>query len=283
MSWRAWRRRNPDATLLPPVQLPLLDQSIVVIGGTTGIGRSATRAFHAAGARLTVVGLDPASCDEISAEFPAQVMVECADACDPDTAAKVISLALARYGRLDGLYHVAGGSGRRFGDGPIHELTDEGWRQTLDLNLNSVFYSNRAAIRQFLAQGHGGTIVNLASVLAFSPSPSHFATHAYATAKSGVIGLSKTLAAHYAGQDIRVNVIAPGLVDTPMARRAAGDPAIQHFIRTKQPLDGGRMGNPSDLDAAAIFLLGDGSRFCTGQVLAIDGGWSHSEGRASNE
>src|SRR4029450_2182549 len=121
---------------------------------------------------------------------------------------------------------------RRFGDGPLHELTDEGWMRTLELNLSSVAYSNRAAIRQFLAQGSGGAILNLASALAFSPSPAHFATHAYAAAKAGIIGLSKSAAAHYAPNDIRVNVLAPGLVDTPMARRAAGDQAIQKFIRT---------------------------------------------------
>lgn len=265
------------------MQLPLLDKSIVVIGGTTGIGRSATRAFHEAGARLVIVGLDGTSCDETAAELPDRVVVQCGDACDPNTAAKAVAAAVEKFGRLDGLYHVAGGSGRRFGDGPLHELTDEGWTRTIELNLSSVMYSNRAAIRQFLNQGTGGSVLNLASVLASSPSPSHFATHAYATAKAGIIGLSKSSAAHYAPHNIRVNVLAPGLVNTPMAQRAANDPAIQHFVRTKQPLDGGRMGMPSDLDAAAIYLLSDAARFCTGQVLAIDGGWGVSEGQVSAE
>lgn len=263
------------------MQPPLFDKSIVVIGGTSGIGRSAARAFHATGAKLAIVGLDAASCAEASAEFTSEAIVQCGDACDPATAEKAIAAAIEKYGRLDGLYHVAGGSGRRFGDGPLHELTDEGWNRTLDLNLTSVFNSNRAAIRQFLAQDSGGVIANLASVLAFSPSPTHFATHAYATAKAGIIGLSRSIAAHYAAQNIRVNVIAPGLVDTPMAQRAANDPAIQRFIQTKQPLDGGRMGTTSDLDAAAVFLLSDASGFCTGQVLAIDGGWGVSEGQVS--
>ena len=79
--------------------------------------------------------------------------------------------------------------------------------------------------------------------------------------------------------DIRVNVLAPGLVDTPMAQRAATDPAIQRFIQTKQPLGGGRIGTPNDLDGAAVFLLSDAARFCTGQVLAVDGGWCQSEGQ----
>jgi len=264
------------------VQPALLDKSIVIIGGTSGIGRSAARAFHQAGARMILVGLDKSGCDETATEL-SNVIVQDADACDPDTAVKAIAAAVKQHGRLDGLYHVAGGSGRKFGDGPLHELSDEGWRRTLELNLSSVFHSNRAAVRQFLAQGRGGAIVNLASVLAFSPSPAHFATHAYAAAKSGIIGLSKSTAAHYAPHNIRVNVIASGLVDTPMAQRAAKDPAIQRFIQTKQPLDGGRIGTPSDLDAAAVFLLSDAARFCTGQVLAIDGGWSVTEGQVAAE
>jgi NAD(P)-dependent dehydrogenase (short-subunit alcohol dehydrogenase family) len=258
------------------VQPALLDKSVVIIGGTTGIGRSAARAFNQAGAKLVVVGLDASSCEETAAEFSGDVIVQCGDACDPDTPMKAIAAAVEKHHRLDGLYHVAGGSGRRFGDGPLHELTDEGWMRTLELNLSSVAYSNRAAIRQFLAQGSGGAIVNLASVLAFSPSPAHFATHAYAAAKAGIIGLSKAAAAHYAPQNIRVNILAPGLVDTPMAQRAANDPEIQQYIRMKQPLGGGRIGTPFDLAAAAVYLLSDAASFCTGQVLAIDGGWSVS-------
>ena len=232
---------------------------------------------------MVIVGLDEQSCDETGKAFGNRHIVLRGDARDSNIATNAVAAAVKEHGRLDALYHVAGGSGRRFRDGPLHELTDEGWARTLELNLSSVFFSNRAAIRQFLAQEGGGAIVNLASVLAWSPSPNYFATHAYATAKSGIIGLSKSIAAHYASENIRVNVLAPGLVDTPMAQRAANDPAIQQFIKTKQPLDGGRMAIPSDLDAAAVFLLSDAARFCTGQVLAIDGGWSVSEGQVSAE
>jgi NAD(P)-dependent dehydrogenase (short-subunit alcohol dehydrogenase family) len=139
--------------------------------------------------------------------------------------------------------------------------------------------SNRAAVRQFLQQGNGGTILNMSSVLGWSPSPRHFATHAYATAKAGIIGFTKAIASYYAAQNIRANVLAPGLVETPMARRAASDQAIQRFIKSKQPLDGGRIGQPEDLDAAAVYLMSDQSSFVTGQVLAVDGGWCLSEGQ----
>lgn len=231
---------------------------VVVIGGTSGLGLSAVQALEAAGAHVIAIGR------------------ETADARDPETAAQVIAESASRFGGLDGLYHVAGGSGRRFGDGPAHEITDDGWDETLRLNLNSVFYSNRAAIRQFQAQGSGGSILNVGSVLAFSPSPEHFTTHAYAAAKSAIIGFSRSIAAHYASDDIRVNVLCPGLVDTPMARRAAENEAIQAFIARKQPLDGGRIAQPSDLDAAVVYFMSDASRFTTGKVLSVDGGWSIS-------
>ena len=98
-----------------------------------------------------------------------------------------------------------------------------------------------------------------------------------------ISSFSKSIAAYYAQNGIRVNVLAPALVETPMARRAAEDEEILRFIRTKQPLDGGRIGQASDLDAAAVYFMSDGARFVTGQVLSIDGGWSVSEGQIPQE
>ena len=127
-----------------------------------------------------------------------------------------------------------------------------------------------------------GTILNMGSVLGYSPSPGFFSTHAYAAAKSAVIGFSKSVAAYYAKDNIRVNVIAPGLVETPMAQRAAKDEEIREFIKTKQPLDGGRISRPEDLDGLPIYFMSEQSKFTTGQVVAVDGGWSVSEGQSPN-
>jgi len=259
----------------------LFGKSIVIVGGTSGLGYSAARAFVDSGASVVIVGRDAGDAEravrELGGDAKSQAMV--GDASEPETAAKAIRAALEAFGGFHGLYHVAGGSGRKIGDGPLHEVTDEGWDGTLRLNLSSVFYSNRAAVRQFLAQGGGGTVLNMGSVLGHSPSPRYFATHAYATAKAAIVGLTTASAAHYAAANIRFNVLAPALVETPMARRAAEDPDIRAFIKTKQPLDGGRIGQPSDLDAAAVYFMSDGSRFTTGQVLHVDGGWMVSEGQ----
>jgi NAD(P)-dependent dehydrogenase (short-subunit alcohol dehydrogenase family) len=279
----------PDVQLQPEPQLALHDRVVVVVGGTTGLGFSAARACVEAGGRVVVVGRNPdnaRSAGELLGPSSSRVVV--ADATDPATAPAAIELALTDFGRFDALYHVAGGSGRKAGDGPLHEITDEGWDFTQRLNLTSLFYSNRAAARQFLLQASAsryprGSVLNMGSVLGYSPSRKYFATHAYAATKSAVIGFTRSCAAYYAPHNIRFNVIVPALIETPMSHRAAGDETIMGFIRTKQPLDGGRIGRPEDLDAAVVYFLSEASKFCTGQVLTVDGGWSVSEGQYEDE
>lgn len=261
---------------------PLSGRVVVIIGGTAGLGLSAAKACLTAGGYVVAMGRNDQWIDPARAGLGPSARVLAGDAVEPQSAGRAIELALAEFGRFDALYHVAGGSGRWMGDGPLHEISDEGWQQTLDLNVKSMFFSNRAAVRQFMARKTPGSILNLTSVLAYSPSPRHFATHAYAAAKASAIGLTTACAAYYAPHGIRFNLIAAGLVDTPMARRAAEDQTIQNYIAAKQPLDGGRIGRPEDLDAAVVFFLSDQSRFVTGQVLGIDGGWAVSEGRAES-
>ncbi len=255
----------------------LANKIIAIIGGTTGLGRSAARACVAAGARVAVIGRKAVDVEDILAEFGPVACGLAADAIDPTAASRLIELAVQRFGPLGGLYHVAGGSGRKQGDGPLDSATDEGWQHTIELNLTSVFYSNRSAVQQFLRQKSGGSILNCGSVLASHPAPKHFATHAYAAAKAGIIGLTKSAAAYYAPQNIRFNVVSPALVETPMSGRVASDETIREYAAHRQPLHGGEIGSPADLDAAVVYFLSDTSRFTTGQVLAIDGGWSVSD------
>ena len=245
----------------------------MIVGATSGMGLSAARACLVAGAK--VVGVGPP--DPPGPELGSAVRIVRGDAREPATARDAIRRAVEEFGAFHALYHVAGGSGRSFGDAALHELSDEGWEETLRLNLTSVFYSNRAAAEQLRRQGGGGSVLNMASVSAYSFSPRHFATHAYAAAKAAVIGLTRAAAARYAPEGIRFNALAPGLVDSPMSRRAMSDETIRAYVARKQPLDGGRAGAPADVDGAAVFFLSDASRFVTGQVLAVDGGWSVTE------
>ena len=188
---------------------------------------------------------------------------------------------LDRFGRIDGLFAVAGGSGRRFGDGPIHEMDLSGWEATLDLNGHPAFLAARNSVKVMRSQepdasGIRGSIVLVTSVLAEHPAPGHFATHAYAAIKGAEIALTSALASYYAGDGVRVNAIAAGLIRTPMAERAAADPRIAAYASRKQPLAKGLL-DAEDVAAAGAYFLGDVSRRVTGQVLAVDGGWSVSE------
>jgi NAD(P)-dependent dehydrogenase (short-subunit alcohol dehydrogenase family) len=257
----------------------LKNKNIVIIGGTTGLGLSAAKAFVAQGASVVVVGRSEESCAKANSELGNQCITLAADAANENTAINAIEICIKNFGGFNGLYHVAGGSGRKMGDGPLHELTLEGWNKTMELNLTSLMLSNKAAINKFLLLKQSGTILNMGSVLGYSPSPTYFTTHAYAAAKAAIIGFSKSIAAYYAKNNIRINVIAPALVETPMAQRAANDENILSFIKTKQPLDNGRIGHPQDLDGLATYFMSDASAFTTGQCIAVDGGWSISEGQ----
>ncbi len=220
--------------------------------------------FREEGARVVVAGLP--------GDAPDAGFIAC-DATRPEEVDRLFAETTAALGGLDVLYHVAGASGRRRGDGPLHECSDDGWRWTLDANLTSTFLTNRAAVRVFLAQRTGGAVLNMASVLAVAPAPRHFDTCAYAAAKGGVIALTRYAAARYAAAGVRFNALAPGLIDTPMAARAAGDPTIVQYLHAKQPLAGGP-GRPEDIADAAVFLSSDAARLVTGVVLPVDGGWS---------
>jgi NAD(P)-dependent dehydrogenase (short-subunit alcohol dehydrogenase family) len=257
----------------------LTGKRLVIIGGTSGMGLSAAIACINEGAHVVVTGRNHETAASAKGQLKENGKVVIADATKEDGAVTAIRICNDTFGGFDGIYHVAGGSGRKFGDGPLHEMSLEGWQQTLNLNLTSLMLSNRAAINYFLEKKQAGVILNMGSVLGFSPSPRYFTTHAYAAAKSAVIGFSKSIASYYATKNIRVNVIAPALIETPMSQRAVNDENITAFLKTKQPLDGGRAGIPADTDGLAVFLLSDHSKFITGQVIAVDGGWSITEGQ----
>ncbi len=252
----------------------------LIVGGTTGLGRAAAKRFLEEGAKLVIAGRNADKGDEALAGLRplGPVAFVACDAAVPDQVERLFADALTYLGGLDVLYHVAGISGRRYGDGPLHECSDAGWHATLEANLTSTFLTNRAAVRRFIQQGGPGAILNMASVLGFSPAPRYFDTCAYAATKGGIISMSRLAAARYAAEGIRVNVLAPALIDTPMSERAVNDPAILDYLRTKQPLSAGP-GRPEDCGDAAVFLCSEAARFITGAVLPIDGGWCVSEGQ----
>ena len=261
-----------------------LSNHVILVTGASGIAAAGARHFARLGASVFVISRTEEKCIRLTDEITA-AGGECAwagaDLTVESEADAATQACLDRFERIDGLFAVAGGSGRRFGDGPLHEMDLEGWEGTFELNGHPAFLAVRNSIRAMLdqepdANGIRGSIAIIGSVLAEHPAPGYFATHAYAAIKGAENSLTKTLAAYYAPNGIRVNAIAAGLIRTPMAERAAADPQISEYASRKQPLAAGLL-DPEDVAEAGAYLLGDASRRVTGQVLAVDGGWSVTE------
>jgi len=253
----------------------LIEKTAIVTGAASGIGRAVALRFLAEGARVAGFDLNAAGLEETGALAGELRMAFVALPCDLTSEAQVmraVADAVAAPGRLDIVFNGAGASGRRWGDGPVDACSVTGWQRTLDANLTSIFLVCRAVVPRLTASG-AGSIINLGSVLGMVGGDADFATHAYAAAKAGIIGLSRAMAVYYAPRGIRVNVIAPGLIATPMSQRAQESTHIQRRLAGLQPLTGA-MGRPEDIAAAAAYLASDEARFVTGVVLPVDGGWT---------
>jgi NAD(P)-dependent dehydrogenase (short-subunit alcohol dehydrogenase family) len=254
---------------------------VCLVTGSTGIAAAAAARFAAEGADTFVVSRTADHAADLAkriVDAGGSAGWIAADLTDEDAVDAAVDACIERFGRIDGLFSVAGGSGRRFGDGPIHTVGRDAWDRTLELNLTTQALVCRSVVARMRAQepngsGTRGSILLMGSVTATDPAPEFFATHAYAAAKGAITALMTTMAAAYLPDRIRVNVVAPGLTATPMARRAAGNTAIRAYGARKQPL-AGEMMDPDEIAHAAVFLLSDESRAITGQLLKVDGGWS---------
>lgn len=260
-----------------------------LITGATGIASAtAVMAAREANASVFIMSRGEEECRDLVKKVNAvSGRKDCAAYCTadltrPEEVTYGINKCLSHFGRIDALFNVAGISGRTFGDGPLHECTEEGWDITLTTNVKSMFLVCREVLRHMMGveprgggDGLRGTILNMASVLATSPEPRFFSAHAYAASKGAIVSLSRSMASYYAAHKIRVNAIAPSLVRTPMSRRAQSDESILNLMRTKQPLAEDLI-DAEEIARAALFLLGSDSRMITGEVLTVDAGWSVS-------
>jgi NAD(P)-dependent dehydrogenase (short-subunit alcohol dehydrogenase family) len=248
----------------------------ILVTGSTGIAAATAERAAAEGARVFVVSRSADHAADLARRIDGGwAAADLADETMVDTAVRA---AVDHLGRIDAAFSAAGGSGRRFGDGPIHQLTAAAWEATASLNLRTQVLVCGRVVRAMREQptddaGSRGSLLLLGSVTATAPVPEWFGTHAYATAKGALTALMTSLAATYIEDRIRVNLLVPALTATPMSARAAADPRIVAYAARKQPL-AGPMLDPDEVAKAAIFFLSDESRAVTGQSLAVDGGWS---------
>ena len=244
----------------------------VVTGGASGIGAAVCRVLSHAGAAVAVLDLDVAGAQTVAASL-ARGRAFAVDISDPKEVDGAFDAAVGFLGDLDGVAHVAAvddpeakaSIGRFRVQGEPLDITsrlrDDQWRRMLAVNLDGTFYVNRAALRVLLPR-RSGTIVNVASIAASTPAPGF--PH-YSASKAGVLGLSRSIALEVADRGVRVNVVAPGAVDTPMLARnpsRSSDSSI--------PL--GRMAQPAELAHVIAFLLSDEASYMTGETVHVNGG-----------
>jgi NAD(P)-dependent dehydrogenase (short-subunit alcohol dehydrogenase family) len=248
----------------------------IVTGASSGIGKAAALRFAEEGASVVMAARTPeplaAARDEVSDRSGNdRVVAVPTDASEEAAVVAMIAAAMERWGRIDVIFNAAGISGRRFGDGPAADCTLEGWNTVISSNLTSIFLCTKYALEAMLPNERG-SIINLASVLGIVGGDEHFATHAYAASKGGIIAFTRAVASYYAPKGIRANVVAPGLIRTNMSTRAQSDDEIIAKLPRLQPLTG-NFGAADDVASAALYLASDESKFVTGVVLPVDGGW----------
>jgi NAD(P)-dependent dehydrogenase (short-subunit alcohol dehydrogenase family) len=249
-------------------------KEVLLVTGSSGIA-AATARLWAIENPVFIVGIKGEECHALVTEL-AEASFAVADVRDEAAVRTAVAACVKRFGKIDALFNVAGISARSEGDGPVHECNCEAWDLVMDVNAKGTFLMCREVLRLWMKSAEAGVILNCGSVLLRYPQREHFATVGYAASKGAIEAMSVSAAAYYAPSGIRINVIAPGLVRTPMSVRAQADPRIMEYITHKQPLTKGML-SAQDIAKTACFLLQRDSTPMTGQIIAVDGGWAVSE------
>ena len=250
-------------------RLRLDGRTVIVAGaGGGGIGSATARAVAEAGANVVAVDLHDAPLDALVTSLAADGLAVTPVAADARTEAgvdRIVTSAVDAHGAVHGLVNIIGGAYAPVWSKAVDADRDT-WRDVFALNLDYVMFLSQAVARRMIDQGTGGSIVALSSTSGIGAAPFHVA---YGAAKGAVVALVRTLAVEWGPLGIRVNAIAPGSIHTPRSGSDEGDAARD---RRGAPL--ARRGDPSEIAAAALFLVSDLSSYVTGQCLPVDGGTS---------
>jgi 2-dehydro-3-deoxy-D-gluconate 5-dehydrogenase len=246
-------------------QFKLDRKTAVVTGASRGLGLAMSVGLAEAGANLALVA--SGSTDEAAAKIRALGRKVCqirANLLDAEVIPRIVETTVRELGGIDILVNNAGIIRRA----PLLEFNERDWDEVIQVNQKSLFFLGRAAARQMVAQGRGGKIVNIASVLSFQGG---IRVPSYTASKSAVLGLTRIMANEWAVHGINVNAIAPGYMETDNTAALRADPKRNAEILARIPA--GRWGKPVDLQGAVVFLASSAADYLHGSVVMVDGGW----------
>lgn len=239
----------------------LAGKTVLVTGSGSGIGKATAQQAAEAGAR--VIALDVKGAEETAKEIGGSAEAYVLDITDSAAWRQVVQEVIGNHGRIDGLANVAGVVSDA---DSLLTQTEEGWQRLIDIDLKGAFLGMQAVAPHMLDNG-GGKIVNFASTAGLIGMPN---TLAYSAAKGGIIAMSRQIAIEFAAKGLRINVIAPGVTQTPML----GDITEDLLTAVTAATPTGELAGPEHQAQMAVYLLGSGSDRLTGQVIPIDGGWT---------
>jgi len=239
----------------------LKDKVAIVTGGASGIGRSTVEEMMDEGAKVAIVDLDEEKGESLADKLGEKAVFIKADVTDEGSVDSIYSAVLNEFGKVDVLFNNAGVGSM----GPSEELEKDEWERVIGINLTGSFLMAKRAIKEM--KKDGGSIINCASILG---TVGQSETAAYTSSKAGVVNLTRTLAAEFAPEGIRVNAVSPGYIETPMLEGI--DEETKQHLTSLHPI--GRMGKPEEVAKAVTFLASDDASFITGANLLVDGGYT---------
>jgi NAD(P)-dependent dehydrogenase (short-subunit alcohol dehydrogenase family) len=236
----------------------------IVTGASRGIGEATARAFAKAGAQVVLASRKIEGLTEVAKSIGPQAHAFAAHTGKEEDCVKLVNEAVNHFGKADILVNNAG-TNPYFG--PMLDTTNAAWDKTFEVNLKGYFWCTRELARHCIGRDAPGAVVNISSVLGKRAAPLQ---GAYGMTKAAVISMTRTLAMELGAAKIRVNAIAPGLIDTRLASALVHDETISQHWMSKTPI--GRVGKPEEIAAAALFLASDEASYLTGEVITVDGG-----------